>query len=119
MFFEEYPDAELYMKTEPIQQVQHFISTTKLKKKKNVGGVETEQESDFYRRECEWFTSGHGFGILGCGIISFLERSSLHEKTEATEEMPINVEARRQRWRWYITPIHDQWGITYLDHVST
>lgn len=32
VFYEEYPDAELDMKTELIQQVQHFISTMKKKK---------------------------------------------------------------------------------------
>lgn len=53
VFDEEDPDLELYMKTEPIQQVQRFISTTKI-------SVETEQESDLYRSEREYFTSGDG-----------------------------------------------------------
>lgn len=49
VFYEEYPDAELYMKREPIQQVQHLLSTTKKKR------VETGVP-DFYRSEREYFT---------------------------------------------------------------
>lgn len=68
VFYEEYPDAELYMKTEPIQQVQHFISTTKFKKR---GGFKTEQVW-FLSKQTRVLYFRWWFGILGCVIISFL-----------------------------------------------
>lgn len=62
VFYEEYPDAELYMKREPIQQVQHLLSTTKKKKKG------WNRSPRFLLKRTRIFY----FYILGCVIISFL-----------------------------------------------